>query len=294
MGAPASGTIAGQPGSFRWRNYNLAYEIRGDGDQPIVLIHGLLTPSWINGEIATRLAARGYPVVLFDLLGHGRSDKPLHASVHRLEYAGQQVVALLDHLDIDRAIVGGMSLGANVALEVAARAPERVEGLICEMPVLERGAPGVMLTLFPLLVVLRYSGPVWRGLVRLAERIPRGAHEPLNAVLDTGGDARAMAAVMHGYASGPICPPSEQRQEITAPTLIIGHARDWMHPFNDAQALFEELPNATLLSATSILELRARPDRLMPEIISFADRVWSDAGQAGRTSQKKKPSRSTI
>ena len=266
-------SIQGQPGTFRWREHELAYEIRGNGAISVILVHGLLTPSWINGEIATRLAARGHQVVLFDLLGHGHSDKPLHASAHRLEYAGMQVVALLDHLGIDTAVVGGMSLGANVALEVAARAPKRVAGLICEMPVLERGAPGVMLTLLPLLVLLRYGGLAWRATVRLAERIPRTSHEAFNAVLDTGGEARAMAAVMHGYASGPIVPPVEQRVAISAPTLIIGHGRDWMHPFNDAQALLEELPNATLLTASSILELRARPDRLMPEILAFVDGI---------------------
>lgn len=294
MGAGASAVINGQPGSLQWRGYQLAYEVRGRGDQPIVLIHGLLTPSWINGEIARRLAEAGHQVILFDLLGHGHSDKPSHASAHRLEYAGEQVIALLDHLTLPRAIVGGMSLGANVALEVAVRAPERVEGLICEMPVLERGAPGVMLTLLPLLALLRYGGLAWRGLVKVAERVPRTAHEPFNAVLDTGGDARAMAAVMHGYASGPVCPPSAQRKAITAPALIIGHSRDWMHPFNDAQALFEELPSATLLSASSIFELRARPDRLMPDIISFVDGVWAAADQTGTTSQYTKPSRSTI
>ena len=267
-------TIDGRPGTFSWGDYTLAYEIRGQGPKPVVLIHGLLLPSWINGEIARRLAAHGHQVILFDLLGHGRSDKPLHASAHRLEYAGQQVVALLDHLELERAVVGGMSLGANVALEVAAQAPERIEGLICEMPVLERGAPGVMLTLFPLLIVLRYGGLAWRGLVSLVGRIPRTANEPLNAVLDTGCDARAMAAVMHGYASGPVCPTSDERGRITAPTLVIGHAKDWIHPFNDAQALCDELPNTTLLSASSILELRAKPDRLMAEIIAFLDKVW--------------------
>ena len=269
----ASTAPAGTPGRFRWKTYDLAYEVRGHGDTAVVLIHGLLTPSWINGEIANRLAARGHQVIFFDLLGHGNSDKPFHASAHRLEYAGQQVVALLDHLAIDRAIVGGMSLGANVALEVAVRAPDRVAGLICEMPVLERGAPGVMLTLLPLLAVLRYGGRGWDGLVKLVKHLPRGSHEPLNAVLDTGQEARAMAAVMHGYASGPICPTQAERSAIPVPALIIGHARDWMHPFNDAQALFEELQDATLLSATSILELRAKPDRLMPDIIDFVDEI---------------------
>lgn len=213
-------------------------------------------------------------MILFDLLGHGNSDKPRHASHHRLEYAGEQVIALLDHLGIDQAVVGGMSLGANVALEVAARAPSRVKALICEMPVLERGAPGVMLTLLPLLVVLRYAALPWRGLVFLARHAPRTAHEPLNAVLDTGGDARAMAAVLHGYAAGPVCPPRQERVRITAPTLVIGHRRDWIHPLNDAQALFDELPNAVQLDAHNLLELRTRPDRLMAGIEAFLDDVY--------------------
>jgi pimeloyl-ACP methyl ester carboxylesterase len=267
-------TIGGVVETLRWRGYTLSYETRGSGDRVCVLIHGLLTPSWINGEIATRLVARGNRVVLFDLLGHGRSDKPLHASEHRLEYAGDQTLALLDHLGLDRAVIGGMSLGANVALEVAARAPERVHGLVCEMPVLERGAPGVMLTLLPLLVALRVGGPPLRLLFRAVQALPRTSHEPFNAVLDTGTDPRAMAAIMHGYAAGPVCPPAEQRRGITAPTLVIGHRQDWMHPLTDAQALVSELPNTTFADARNILEMRARPDRLVGEVGDFLDDVW--------------------
>lgn len=51
----------------------------------------------------------------------------------------RRVVALLDHLDIDEAVVGGTSLGANVTLEVAVAAPERCRGLVVEMPVLDNG-----------------------------------------------------------------------------------------------------------------------------------------------------------
>ena len=267
--------LDGGVGSFAWHGYDIGYEVRGTGDKAIVLIHGLLLPSWVNGEIARRLADRGARVVLLDLLGHGRSDKPLHASEHRLEYAGQQVVALLDHLGIDEAVVGGMSLGANVALEVAARHPHRVRGLICEMPVLERGAVSVMLTLFPLLAVLRFGGPPMRAILRLGASVPRTGHEALNAIFDTASEARAMAAIMHGYSAGPVCPPARERFAIAAPTLILGHGRDWMHPLNDAEALAGELSNATMVHAHSIFELRARPDRLMAEITAFVDAVYS-------------------
>ena len=273
--------IKGQLGAFEWEGHRLVYEVRGPASsgRTIVLLHGLLLPSWVNGDMASRLADRGYRVVLFDLLGHGRSDKPYHASAHRMEFAGEQVVALLDHLGIRRAVVGGMSLGANVSLQVATTAPERVQALICEMPVLERGAIPVMLTLFPLLLALRYGGPVVRGLFRLVKQLPRTGNEPLDAILDTGDDPRAMAAVMHGYTSGPVCPPRRDRERITVPALVIAHGRDWMHPMDDAKALAEELPDATFLEARSMLELRTSPDRLVEAIAGFLDGVWAEAAR---------------
>ena len=265
--------IEGSVGAFEWRGRRLVYEIRGEGD-PFIMLHGLLLPSWVNGELATLLASEGNKVVLFDLLGHGRSDKPDHASEHRLEYAGEQVVALMDHLGFDQAVVGGMSLGANVSLQVAVQSPERVRALVCEMPVLERATIAAMLTLFPLLLVLRYGGRLTRAAFRLAELLPRTAHEPLNAMLDTAGDPRAMAAVMHGYTSGPVCPPKIERQGIEVPTLIIGHRRGWMHRMDDAEALARELPRATLIHARSIYELRTRPSRLVAQIGAFVDECW--------------------
>jgi pimeloyl-ACP methyl ester carboxylesterase len=233
----------------------------------------------VNGHVATQLANRGNRVILLDLLGHGRSDKPTHASEHRLEYACEQVVALLDHLDLDQAVIGGMSLGANVSLQVAVAHPHRVRALVCEMPVLERGTIGVMLTLLPLIGALRYGGPLVRGLFSAAQRLPRTNNEPLNAVLDAGGDPRAMAAVMHGYTLGPACPTPLQRRAITTPALVIGHRGDWMHPLDDAEALVKELPASTLIQADSFLEMRTRPDRLIGEIAGFLDDVHTTSAR---------------
>ena len=76
--------------------------------------------------------------MLLDLLGHGRSDKPTHASTYRIDSYAEQVIALLDHLGVEGAVLGGISLGANVSLFAATRYPERTRALILEMPVLER------------------------------------------------------------------------------------------------------------------------------------------------------------
>ena len=80
---------------------------------------------------------RGNRVVLLDLLGHGRSDKPRHTSAYRMDTYATQVFALLDELGAKEAVLGGMSLGANVSLFAADQHPHRVRGLVLEMPVLE-------------------------------------------------------------------------------------------------------------------------------------------------------------
>ncbi len=97
--------------------------MRGAAKRPVVLVHGLLLPRAHHNGLADALADRGNRVVLIDLLGHGDSDKPAHARHYTMELFARQVVALLDHLDLGEAVIGGTSLGANVTLEVAAHSP---------------------------------------------------------------------------------------------------------------------------------------------------------------------------
>ena len=52
-------------------------------------------------------------------------------------------------------------------------------------------------------------------------------------------------------------------------TLVIGHYRDPIHPFSDSDMLVRELPNARLVQASSILELRLTPERLTSEIVAL-------------------------
>ena len=132
------------------RGHRLVYEAHGEGDRLIVYLHGLLLDADLNRGIARALAEQGNRVVLLDLLGHGRSDKPAHASEYRMDLYVEQVIALLDALGADDAVLGGVSLGANVSLLAATAHPQQVRGLVLEMPVLERAAPSVALTFVPL------------------------------------------------------------------------------------------------------------------------------------------------
>jgi pimeloyl-ACP methyl ester carboxylesterase len=273
--------VRGDEGSFGFGAWQLGYEVYGDGGRVLVYMHGLLMDSDMNRALARSLAARGHRVVLLDLLGHGRSDKPLRASAYRMDAYGREVVALLDHLGVDQAVIGGASLGAGVSLQVAVEAPERVRALLLEMPVLEWAVPAAALLFTPLLLVMHYaSGPAGL-LTRLIARLPRTANGSLNSVLHIFSSPPELTkAVLHGVLTGPVAPTVEERQAITAPTLVIAHARDLIHPFSDAEALVGLLPNGRLEAARSMLELRVVPQRLTGHIADFLDEVWEEPAPA--------------
>jgi pimeloyl-ACP methyl ester carboxylesterase len=230
----------------------LAFEVHGDGDRLLVYLHGLLLDANLNRAIARSLAEGGNRVVLLDLLGHGLSDKPAHASEYRMDLDVEQVLALLDHLGADQAVLGGLSLGANVSLLAAVDAPDRVRGLVLEMPVLERATPSVAITFVPFLLAAHYARRPVSVLTRAVSHMPRSGFGPLDSVLGAGSlDPEQMAAVLHGVLLGPVAPTFEQRAAINAPALVLAHRFDLIHPFSDAAALVRQLPHARLLPARS-------------------------------------------
>jgi pimeloyl-ACP methyl ester carboxylesterase len=196
---------------------------------------------------------------------------------------GEQVVALMDHLELERAAVMGTSLGANTALEVASRAPERLRGLVIEMPVLDNGLLGSALSFTPLLVSLTFGEPIMRGLSRITRALPRRLLPHWgNVMLDlVRQDPGPGGAVLQGLFFGRIAPPREERRTFTVPTLVLGHPRDPVHPFSDAGMLAREMPNARLLEANSLIELRVQPERLTNEIAAFLDELWLPARAKG-------------
>ncbi|MGZ6696384.1 MAG: alpha/beta fold hydrolase [Solirubrobacteraceae bacterium] len=160
--------------TFRHEGRRLAYTVHGEGERTTVLIHGLLLSQKMHLPLARALAARGNRVVTVDLLGHGRSDRPRDMTQYSMAIYGRQVVALLDHLEVERAVLAGTSLGANTVLEAAAHAPERAQGLIVEMPVLDNALLGCAVAFTPLMLALTFGAPGMRVLARAANLVPSG------------------------------------------------------------------------------------------------------------------------
>ncbi|UAL31048.1 alpha/beta hydrolase [Nocardioides rotundus] len=254
----------------------LEYTEYGSGDEWVVLLHGLLFPRRMQQPLAREMAAAGLHVVTLDLLGHGRSDQPADPLVYSMTAFAEQVVALLDHLGAEQAVVGGSSLGANVALETAVLDPARVRGLVIEMPVLNNALIAGIVAFVPMMLAARYLPFTVNGVRRLSRAVPRGIVPFWAGVgLDTlDHRADSMAALLHGVIFGRVAPSAKQRRQITTPTLVVGHPIDPIHPFVDADMLAREVPGARFERASSILEWRMHPDRLTDAAVGFALECW--------------------
>src|SRR4051795_302434 len=260
--------------TFRHEGRTLAYDDYGEGSRIVVLLHGLLLSRRMHEPLAKALAARGNRVITLDLLGHGASERPLDPQCYSMTFFGEQVIALLDHLELDEAVVLGTSLGANTAIEAAALAPERLRGMVIEMPVLDGALLACALAFTPLMLALSYGEPLMRVVQAGAKLVPRLPWLLDFAVDTVRQDPAPGAAVLQGLFFGRIAPHRTMRRTIKTPSLVIGHHRDPVHPFTDAGLLAQELPNGRLLEASSIIELRVAPERLTGEIAAFIDECW--------------------
>jgi len=257
-------------GQFFCEDRRIEFTEYGGGTSWIVLVPGQLMPRRMHQPLARKLAATGAHVLTVDLLGHGRSDRPEDPLLYSTAAFADQVLALLDHVGAERAIIGGTSLGANVALEVAVAAPARVSGLLLEIPVLDNALAAGLLTSTPLLLASRFAPGAVAGVRVLSGLVPRGVVPFwLGVGLDTL-DQRpaAMAATLHGILFGRLAPPAAQRAAIDVPALVVGHRGDPWHPVADATMLAEELTGSEYVEARSVLEWRTRPERL--DALAFA------------------------
>ena len=156
------------------------------------------------------------------------------------------------------------------------------------MPVLDNALLACAIAFTPLMVSMTFGAPITSPAAALTRRVPRiFGHYP-NIFLDVlSRDPRTSSAVMQGLFFGRTAPPHEERKTFLAPSIVLGHPRDAIHPFSDAKMLADELPNGRLIEAESLYELRLRPQRLTNEIASFLSECWMPR----RTGQRRARSR---
>jgi pimeloyl-ACP methyl ester carboxylesterase len=287
-GLAAPVLVSERIGQFFFEGARLEYTEYGSGERLLVLLHMQLMPRRMHEPLARSIAASGYRVITLDLLGHGRSDRPNDPQRYSMSAFARQVVGLLDHLGVDSAVVGGTSLGANVSLEVADLAPERLRGMVLEMPVLDNALEAGIVVFGPLLFfgrVLPWSVSLVTAVTKV---VPRGLVPFwVGIALDTLNQQPApMAATVHGIFFGRIAPSSRRRRLFETPAVVVGHPHDPIHPAADAAMLAEELPNATFIEAQSFVEWRSRPERITGEVLEFLESCWPRTARSRRRTTK--------
>src|SRR3954451_1635202 len=280
--------VAIRTGEFTHEGFRLVYSDYGSGTHPFVLVPGLLLPRSMHDPLARLLAERGNRVITIDPLGHGESDRPADMWRYTMGLLAEQVVGLMDHLELEEAVVGGTSLGANITLETCVLIPDRLRGAVIEMPVLDNALLGCAVAFAPLLVYLTAGLPLARVVSGVARRLPRTPSALLNVGLDWAGqDPKPSGAYLQGLFFGRTAPPRSERAEIETRALVIGHPRDPIHPFSGADMLTRELRHSRMIEASSILELRINPERLTGEIARFLDECWREPASASSPSGRR-------
>ncbi len=232
----------------------LRYEIAGRG-KPVLWQHGLGATSAQPAEVFPQNL--GLQRITLLCRGHGDSElgDPVHLSIRQF---ADDAVALLDHLEIDHAAIGGISLGAALALNLAARYPARVSQLVLARPAwVDEPAPET-LQLYTVVAQLLANFEPAQALYKF-HNLPefRALQEtsPDNANSLIGFFTRPRPDTTIALLSRiPIDWPGVTRTEMTEikiPTLVIGNGEDHVHPLSFAQTLAKTIPGAQFLQITS-------------------------------------------
>lgn len=240
---------------FHSHGIDFYFETTGSGP-PVVICHGLTGDLTAPKELVGSLPE--HQLILFDSRAHGLT-RPLgdECDLTFSQFA-RDLQGLLDHLSIDQAVIGGISMGAGIATRFALHAPERFRGLVLIRPAWLTKPFPVNLDL-PVLVARLFEehGPArWQSYFdqhQLVQRIK--AQEP--SLVDTmrsqfdstlAVERRARLTRIPGD-----CPHTDWRElsSLAAPAIVIGCENDWLHPLTIAETWASRLPNAELRQAAT-------------------------------------------
>jgi 3-oxoadipate enol-lactonase len=260
----------------------VAYDIRGRGS-PLVLIQGVGVGRWGWEPVADRLARR-FQVITIDNRGIGASDSPPeHYSTRMM---ADDVLAVLDHAGIQRASLGGTSLGGMIAQELALAHPERVDKLVlvATIPGGARSRPMPLGTTYlfasaPFMTsqaklrgfVQKTLGPTTlRRRPRIARRL--AAHKLTHPQSESAWRAQTTAGMLFN--------PLGRQRRITQPTLVLQGTADQVVAPGNAEVLAGLLPDARVqrFDGAGHLLYWEQPKRFVRVVTDFL----TDPGSAAR------------
>lgn len=234
------------------RLYYYAAGTRGAGD-PVIFLHGFPTSGHLWNDVVPLMPA-GHRIVVLDLLGYGRSDRPLGRAVDIRAHA-ERAIEVMDELRIPRACVVGHGIGGGIAQSLAIRHADRVSRLCLvdtvafdRWPTIEARVAKATLPLTRFLPPQLLVGILRRDLAR-GFRDPDRAVHSMDLFLRpfAGSDGRdALVTHIRALASGETHALSEKLGGIAVPTSIIWGQGDRVIPLWVAKRLQQAIPQSVL------------------------------------------------
>jgi pimeloyl-ACP methyl ester carboxylesterase len=233
----------------------LSGERAGEG-VPVVLLHGLTATRRYVVMGSRSLERSGHLVISYDARGHGRSTAAPAPDAYGYEQLAGDLEAVLDALELPRAVLAGASMGAHTALRLALTRPERVAGLVLITPSFDPNAPRDAESLAgwdALARGLREGGI--DGFVRAYDfgKVPDAMRATIETVLRQRLSAHEHPlAVADALEAVPRSHPFERIDQLSAlgmPTVVVGSRDDADpgHPLAVAERYAQAIPGAQLL-----------------------------------------------
>ena len=255
----------------------VGYDDEGSGD-PLVLVHGHPFNRSMWRPQVEQFSRAGWRVVAPDLRGYG--DTTVVPGVTPLATFAGDLAALLDHLGLDRIVLGGLSMGGQIVMEFYRLFPDRVRGLLLAdtSPVAEteHGRQARHATADRLLAegMGPYAEEVLPKMVAPAA-VPAVVDHVLGMM--RGTPPAGAAAALRGRAERPDYVATLSRAAV--PALVVVGSHDAYTPVSDAQLVHDTLPKSTLvvIDGAGHLPNLERPDQFDAALASFLD-TWLISG----------------
>lgn len=234
------------------RLYYYAAGSRGAGE-PIVLLHGFPTSGHLWSDVVPLLPA-GHRVVVLDLLGFGRSDRP-KAGAMGLRSHADRLIAVLDALGINVACVVGHDIGGGIAQIAAVRNPQRVSRLgLVNSAAFDGWPPREVKVARAMLPLTRHLPPSWIHSIMRADLLRGyldhevGGHDVDLYLRPFLGPEGRDALMLHLLAldSAETAALAPRLKDIVSPTAILWGAGDPFLPVSLGQRLRDAIPGSTL------------------------------------------------
>lgn len=271
---------------MEFNGLSIHYQKAGQGQPALVLLHGFLSSTFTWREVIGPLGEK-YTALAFDRPAFGLTERALTwegASPYTPEAQTDLVMAMLDHLGVEQAVLVGNSAGGALAMFTALRYPDRVQGLILASPAVYTGggAPDWIKPLFGLPQVRRL-GPLF------VRQLASGGNSSL-ADIAWHDPGKLTPEILSGYAksfqmadwdralweftlASRDLKLDERLDELQLPVLVIAGDDDRIVPTDESRRLAAELPQAELviIPACGHVPQEEKPQEFLAAVESFLE-----------------------